>query len=496
MAEAAQSVPVVSYARISADTARDGHGVEDQHRVNDETAARLGWTIVHRYTDNDLSAAKASVVRPSFEAMLKALKVGQLPDGQQVRGAIVVADDRLTRRAGDYERFVDALTYDEGRVYADAKGPKNLYSEDVESMGLFGVVISKMEVRKMQRRTRRSHRRRAEQGIPVGGKRPFGWKDDKLTLAPEEAALLAEAARDLIAGRSLHSIQLEWREKGVRTVHGKEWGSRSLKLALWNPRLCGWRKHNGELVRDANGVPVQGKWEPIITPKEWMAIDALFSSRVGPNAKADGTITDYRTPSHLLTGILRCGKPKADGQICNAPLRVSTRPDLSGGYIYQCPSKSMGGCGGTARNGAKVDEYITEAVLAKLEERAAATRKEDADWGGEEELNRLVTKRQKMLQAWQQDLVSDELFFPENHKLETRIKELRAERTRHALQRQRAAIVDGDIRARWNSEKFDMAQKRALIREAMHAVIVLPVGGGGRRAFNPDLLVPKWKEDF
>lgn len=59
MSEAAPVSPVVSYARISADTAGDGHGVEDQHKVNGETAARLGWTIVHRYSDSDLSAAKA-----------------------------------------------------------------------------------------------------------------------------------------------------------------------------------------------------------------------------------------------------------------------------------------------------------------------------------------------------------------------------------------------------------------------------------------------------
>ncbi|MEU7223069.1 recombinase family protein [Streptomyces chrestomyceticus] len=490
-----QRVPVVAYARISADLTRDGHGVEDQHKVNDEAATRVGAKIVHYYTDNDLSAAKAAVVRPDFEAMLKVLKTGRLPDGQAVRGAIVVADDRLVRRVGDYERFVDALTYEDGRVYADAKGLKDLYNEDVESMGLFGVVIAKAEVRKIKRRTRRSHRRRAELGIPVGGTRPFGWEDDRRTLRAEEAGRLAQAAREVIAGKSLHSILEKWRDEGVRTVHGNEWWSRSLKLALWNPRLCGWRRHNGDLVRDAGGVPVVGQWEPLITPKEWMAIDALFSSRVGPNVRADGTITDYRTPSHLLTGILRCGKPKDDGQICNAPMRVSTRPDLSGGFVYQCPSRSMGGCGGSGRNGAKVDEYITEAVLAKLEERKAAKKQVDSEWEGEEELERLTKKQRKMLRAWQEDEISDELFFPENRTMEARIKELRNERTQHALRVQRASTVSDDIRQKWFSGELDLAQKRALIREMLHAVIVLPVGGGGRRPFNPDLLVPKWIED-
>ncbi|MER5449048.1 recombinase family protein [Streptomyces sp. NPDC002764] len=487
-------VPVVAYARISADLARDAHGVDDQHKVNDETAAAVGCRIVHYYTDNDLSAAKADLVRPDFEAMLKALKAGRLPDGQPVRGVIVLADDRLVRRVGDYERFVDALTFEDGRVYADAKGLKDLYNEDVESMGLFGVVISKAEVRKIRRRTRRSHRRRAEQGIPVGGTRPFGWEDDKRTLRPEEAEKLAQAARDVIAGKSLHSILLRWREEGIQTVHGNAWAARSLKLALWNPRLCGWRRHNGDLVRNADGVPVVGQWEPIITPKEWMAIDALFSARIKANVKADGTITDYRTPSHLLTGVLRCGKPKEDGQLCNAPMRVSTRPDLSGGFVYQCPSRSMGGCGGSGRNGARVDEYVTEAVLARLEERAAVKQQENSEWGGAEELERLTKKQRTMLQKWQEDVLSDELFFPENHRMEVRIKQLRKERTEHALRVQRASKVTADVRERWLSGDLDMAQKRALVREALHAVIVLPVGGGGRRPFNPDLLVIKWTE--
>lgn len=120
---------------------------------------------------------------------------------------MIAAEDRLTRRPGDYERFVEAITYQDGRVFADARGPKDLYSEDTESTGsFFSAVISKMEVRKMQRRMRCSHRTRAEQGLPVGGTRPFGWKPDRLSLDPNEAPLVRQAVLDLIAGSSLHSI--------------------------------------------------------------------------------------------------------------------------------------------------------------------------------------------------------------------------------------------------------------------------------------------------
>lgn len=74
-------VPAVSYARISADIRRDEHGVQDQHRLNPKTAERHGWTVVHEYTDNDKSAAEADVVRHDFEAMLRVLRAGELPNG-------------------------------------------------------------------------------------------------------------------------------------------------------------------------------------------------------------------------------------------------------------------------------------------------------------------------------------------------------------------------------------------------------------------------------
>lgn len=337
------ALPVASYARISADGRRDEHGVQDQHAINRQTAERLGWVVVHEYTDNDKSAAKASVVRDEFEDMLRVIRAGRLQDGAPIRGVIVVADDRLVRRPGDYERFVEAITYQDGRVYADARGPKDLYSEDVESMGLFGAVISKMEVRKMQRRMRSSHRARAANGTPPGGTRPFGWQPDRLNLDPDEAPLLRQAAEDFIAGRSINSIVNQWQRQGVPTSKGNRWTASSLKATLANPRLCGWRAINDELVRDESGEPVTGQWEPVITAEQWLALKAIFDARRGRLFSPDGTIggiipPEYRQPNHLLTGILRCGKPGADGRLCNTPLRVTRNPDMRC-HLYSCPSK-------------------------------------------------------------------------------------------------------------------------------------------------------------
>jgi DNA invertase Pin-like site-specific DNA recombinase len=496
--------PVVSYARISADTRRDEHGVRDQHKLNRRTADRYGWTVLHEFTDNDTSAAKASVTRDEFEDMLRALRAGKLREGTPVRGVVVTADDRLARRPGDYERFVEAITYQDGRVYADARGPKDLYSEDVESMGLFGAVISKMEVRKMQRRMRNSHRARASQGTPPGGTRPFGWQDDRLMLDPNEAELLRHAAKDFAAGRSLSSVVNEWQRLGVVTTLGNRWTSTSLKVTLSNPRLCGWREINGELVRGPDGNPIVGKWEPILSPEEWLAIKAIFEARRGRQFYPDGRVgeilpPEHREPHHLLTGILRCGRPAADNSVCSTLLRVNSHPHVKS-HLYSCPAKSAGGCGGVSRRGDFIDEFVSEAVLAKLEERALTARGVEP-WAGESELARQREKLAKLRARWDADEISDELFFSAVKPLEERIRQLRVDQAKHALAAERvsqsAATDISSLRARWYKAEEDgglpLSQKRAYLREALHAVIVHPAGRG-RQAFNPDLLELIWRE--
>ena len=504
MPPASTTIPVVSYARISADTRRDEHGVQDQHSLNRRSADRHGWTVVHEFTDNDKSAAKAGVVRDDFEEMLRAIRSGGLSDGTPVRGVVVAADDRLARRPGDYERFVEAITYQDGRVYADARGPKDLYSEDVESMGLFGAVISKMEVRKMQRRMRNSHRARANQGTPPGGNRPFGWLPDRLSLEPDEAPLLRRAAKEFIAGRSLNSIVNEWRRIGVVTTLGNPWKVHSLKVTLSNPRLCGWRAINGELVRGTDGNPVAGQWEAVITPEQWLAVKAIFDARRGRQQYPDGTLSDvlppeYHEPHHLLTGILRCGRIEPDGSLCNTPLRVTGHPNVKS-HLYCCPAKAAGGCNGLARRGDLIDQYISEAVLAKLEERTMTS--QDAEpWPGEADLARQREKLASLRSRWEADEISDELFFGAVKPLEDRIRQLRADQAKHALVAERvsqAATTDiSELRARWYQDEAEgglpLSQKRAYLREALHAVIVHPAGRG-RKPFNPDLLEPIWRQ--
>ncbi|MFI6909132.1 recombinase family protein [Nonomuraea sp. NPDC050394] len=494
-------VPVVSYERASADKAKDEHTVADQRQYNHATADRLGWRIVRSFTDNDKSAARDGVVRDHFEEMLKVIRAGKLPDGTEVRGCVVVAEDRLVRRAGDYERFVDAITAEDGRVFADARGPKDLYSEDVESMGLMGAVISRMEVKKMRRRVTRWHRKRAESAELPNGYRAFGWNEDRRTLHPAESEAARNAVRQVVAGRSLNSIVVEWQERGFVTARGNAWTPQTLKQYLQNPRLCGWRRIKGEILVGNDGVPVVGQWEPIVTPEEWEAVRAVFDARRGKRVGKEGVLgdlpQDFREHTYLLTGVLRCGRPREDGEPCMAKLRVSQHPDLSY-HVYACRSKSYGGCGRLARRGDKVDMYVAEAVLAKLEERSL-TAPEVGPWTGESELREAEIDLRELRERWHKKKISNRLFFEKAERLESEISRLTVERERHAATAQRARADVTDIRRRWQSttdpDRLDMSQKRGYVREAFRAILVHPVGqgNGSRETFDPDKLELLWR---
>lgn len=152
------------------------------------------------------------------------------------------------------------------------------------------------------------------------------------------------------------------------------------------------------------------------------------------------------------------------------------------------------------RRGDLIDEYISEAVLAKLEERTLGGPAIDP-WPGEQDLARQREKLAKLQAQWESDEISDDLFFSAASGLERRIKQLRGEQAKHALTAQRltqASATDvSALRERWNKPEEDgglpVSQKRAYVREALHAVILHPAGRG-RKPFNPDLLQPIWRE--
>ncbi|MGW2184711.1 recombinase family protein [Streptomyces sp. NPDC001719] len=479
---------VICYARISFDgRVKDAHGIEDQHRDMTDTAAKLNWLVVYRYTDNDKSASKESVIRDDFEQLVNDLGAGTTPEGYPIHGVMAVNDDRLYRRPSDWERYLKAFTSQEGRVYHDSNGVQDLYAEGFEIKGLVGVAMSLSETRKKQRRSRNSHRSRAVRGQSVSAWRPFGWEDDKITLRPKEAEAIRQAVEDVIAGASISEVTRQWKEAEFITSRGNLFQYQTVKQVLMNARLCGYREIKGELVRDGDDQPIVGEWKAIISPKEWFAVTAKIRER----GRGKGIPTGGLVHKYLLTGILRCGAQLDDGSTCNNKMiGIKANDWLKYKHAYYCKKTVDGGCNKTYKRGDKTDKHVEDLVIAKLMAEAEAATSEVPEWGKAEDLEAALQRRKTLEKRWQDGEVDDEMFFRNLPALESRIKELRADQAQHLAMKAEAEAAQEDITATWKSKT--LTQKRELIKKAVHAITVLP-GGKGNKAFDVELLKPVWR---
>jgi site-specific DNA recombinase len=324
------------YARISSDQEGSGAGVKRQLQDCRRLAAELGWTVADEYVDNDLSAYSGKR-RPEYERMLADLRDGTRD------GVIVYHVDRLTRRPIELEQFLAAVDAASVRQVRFVVGGTDLGSGDGLMVTRIMAAMAANESDTKSRRLRRKMDQLAEDGIPNGGPRPFGFATDRRIIEPGEAATIRTLAARFLAGESLRSLASWLNESGIPTVSGKAWRTTTLRAMLLSGRIAGLREHRGSVVGPA-------VWEPIITEDEHRRIRARIAERA---------TSGRRTPQrYLLSGLLRCGK--CSGVLFSSP-RATTRR-------YVCLSgPDHGGCGRLTVVADPLERLIADAVIWRLD---------------------------------------------------------------------------------------------------------------------------------
>jgi site-specific DNA recombinase len=329
-------IRAATYARISRDARELTHlGTDRQEADCHALIEARGWTAAKTYTDNDTSAT--SKRRPGYEAMMRALAVGE------VDALVAYAPDRFYRRLADLVGFMDAVKAANAEVATVAGGVVDLNSAIGRmSAGHIGVAAA-YEVERTSERIRRQQQDAAKNGRPhFGGKRSFGFEPDRVTHNQIEADAIREATTMLLAGSSLRSVCKHLNDQGHRTVTGKRWDSPVLTTLLLRSRMIGQRSYNG--------VTSQATWEPIITEGEQARLRLIVAARSSAGRGA--------SPTYLLSGLMFCA-------ICGA--KVKHCPGGRGrGASYQCPSARGDRGGRQCVNvlAAKAEAYIESVVLA------------------------------------------------------------------------------------------------------------------------------------
>lgn len=459
------------YARISSDKEGDHLGVKRQVDECRKIAQRLGYPEPKVYVDDNLSAFTGKKPRPEYLRLLE-----DMCDGS-VDGLVVFAMDRLHRQRLEQEEFFVICRNVGLNVVHTMGGPVDLGSYMGLGMARFTGLMASMESDIKRERSLAKHAQLAADGkVSGGGQRPYGFEVDRRTIRPDEAEVVREVARRVLAGDSVRSICTDLDGRGVVSVTGGRWNPSVMSKMLRSARISGRREHNGEIVSEA-------EWPGIISVED---SDRLRGS-LGAARRTSSAPTPRR---YLLVGLLRC-------QRCNAVM--VSRPKAGGERQYVCAKgPGLAGCGGMSVLAEPVEEIVSEGVLMALDspeladyvKRGLGSDQEAA--GLRASLDQDEAKLADLAAMFGNNEISRDEWRAARQPVDDRVEQNRKRLSRLS----RTTVIDNYVgnadllRENWSG--LTLTQQNAIVGAVLdHAVIAPAVRG--RNIFDPNRVTPVWR---
>lgn len=512
------------YTRISDDRLGLEKGVARQTEDIYERGSVIGWTVGKIYTENDTSAYKKRkitlpdgrvvwrVIRPEFSRMLDDFQRGRID------GIIVWDLDRLVRQPRDLEDLID-LVEACGRPVTGVTGTIDLMTSSGRAMARVLTAMANKASEDTARRVARASLQDAREGR-IKMIRRFGYTE-KGKIVEAEAEALRWAARRVINGDSWSGIvraleQGTALERGVvRPLNGGHWTIPTLRNQLINPTIAGLAVYRGMMrdrgerrsdladpkaaaLKNADGSYVKNGLPEILTVEEWEAV----ADRISATRRGVPLTVSPRAKKYLLSGLLRCRKVREDGTICNRVLsgtRIAKVGHPGETYVvYRCPTKVLGGCGGTWRRADQVDQLIERLFfeyLAREAPRQSSTAAPASPATQERtELNEAQQRLADLNQQYALGTVSGQTYFATVGLLEARIKQLTAEVAKQVESAARLAPMRTAAQVTKEWKAADTHGKRTILAKYLHAIEVSPSETTGPGTFDRNAIQPVWKQ--
>ena len=458
----------IIYLRISRDREGAGLGVDRQGEDCRALAERLGYRVVAEYVDNDISAYSGKP-RPGYGKVLADIKAGL------ARAVIAWHTDRLHRSMTELEQYI-ALSEEYGIVTHTVKaGPIDLSTASGQLVARQLGAVATFESRHKSDRGRRKRDQMAQAGQWKGGRRPFGYEADGVTVRASEAAEVADKGDQLLAGVSVHAVARDWNARGVTTTAGGEWTPNAVRRMFLRPRNAGIMEHRGEEVGPA-------QWAPIIEEAKWRAIVALLrdpSRRTTPGPKR----------RWLGSGLYECGVcvelGKERATVIAATASVSTGGQRKSVPSYRCAAAKRGHI---ARNPEHLDRYVSMLAVEWLSRPGAVEAFERRGDGGaaqarvlEREVLRI--RDQEAAEMFAEGQMTKAALIAANERTALRRAELDKADAAAARVTALAPFRHGDPQAVWDG--LDLDRKRAVLSQIMR-IIILPGTRGRPTGWTPE----------
>jgi site-specific DNA recombinase len=333
------------YTRISADQTGERLGVTRQLDDCLALAEQLGWDVVARFDDNDISAFNGKH-RPGFEALLDAMK------RREIDAVLCWHTDRLYRSMKDLERLIEIADAARVQIRTKQSGELDLSTSAGRMMARILGSVARAESEHKGERHKVANAQKAAAGKWQTANRAFGYTMSGEPLEPEASAYRTAVA-DVLAGKSIKGVARDWNAKGLRTTlagttqkrNGKEfivtgtWNSPRVRRLLINPRYAGLKVHRGRVIG-------KGDWTPLIDEDTHRGLLAYLSDPMRIKC------TSFER-KYIGSGVYVCGK-------CGGTMKSS----LPGGrktYCYVCRDHAH-----ILRAGQPLDEFVSAVVVRRL----------------------------------------------------------------------------------------------------------------------------------
>lgn len=449
-----------------------GLGVARQLEDCRKLAADRGWQVGDEYVDNDVSAYSGKP-RREYVRMLADLTSG-------ARDAVIVYNlDRLHRRPVELEEFVTLCESVGVRDVATVTADIDLGNDDGLFMARIFAAFAAKESGRKSARVRRKMLQNAEQGLPHGSARPFGYEPDKITLRETESKVVREMVDRYLAGASIRSLTIWLNDAGIAPAVAKSWQTTAVRQILASGRIAGLREHHGEVIGPA-------AWPAIITTAERDRILARIAAR---------SLTKTRAPrTYLLSGMLRCGR-------CGNRLFSQARHNNPQNRVrrYVClKGPDHGGCGRLTVVARPVEELLTDAVLTRLDspqlaEALAGKSSVDADVATlAAQLEADQARLDELAGLYAEGAVSAREWIAARDPINERLAQSRRE---IAKATDTSAVADlvgtGDVlRGQWDD--LDIDRQQAVVKSVLEHAVIAP-GTPGSRKLDINRVQPHWR---
>ncbi len=457
------------YCRISKDRVGAGLGVKAQEQDCRDLADSIGATVTSVHTDNDVSAYSGKP-RPGYQALLRDVRDGK------VDAVVVWHTDRLHRSPVELEDYIGACEPRGVRTYTVKAGHLDLSTPAGQLVARNMGAVARYEIDHAIERMRRAKQRSADSGTWKGGRRPFGYESDGVTIREDEAALLRKAVDDVLAGVSVGAIARTWNASGSTTTTGRPWRPHDPRRVLLRPRNAGLMEHRGEVVGEAG-------WPALVEPEKWRAVVRILTD------SSRRTHAGTSAVRWLGSGLYRCG-------VCGTTVRA----DRARGGIstYRCRVGSH-----VTRAQEPVDEFVTAVLVERLRRPDLADLLREPEEGPdvralEARAIELVERKNQLASVFAQGGIDAVQLAQGSKVLNDQIEDVR-ERIAAAYS---ASALDGigsapDPGSAWLDAPIE---RQRLVLDSLLTVTLLPSGRGrpagwkpGEPYFRPETVNITWK---